>query len=314
MRYLIVLAFVFYSWFSFCQSTNKYPILAQELNEAFKDDLLRGIRWSKSFSIDSFRNLSFQGNEHIQFDARLRTVLDSTKEDLPVGSYFVSVYWDLYSDKIYSVAAKYVWEGSFPNYDFYQASPRYGYRNYIKTFKSDIISELGSVDSIKSLNWYNNQWYKEIEILVDEQGVATYLSSNPVVNILDSTKRINWTPAVYYGKSRNSIKSFRLSYEDVVDSNKSDLDWEFRVFVLDRKFKDDLVRFEEESRKIPYGKTVVSFVLNPLTDSFENPFIHKGDTDFGRELIHWIQNYDSSNLAFYWNNYPEAKRVYFYIK
>jgi len=314
MRYLVVVIFILFNCFVFAQSANKYPMLVQELNEAFKNDVLRGIKFDKNFSIDSFSNISFHGNGNSQFDSRLRTVLESTKDSITSGAYYVSIYWDLYSDMVYSIVVKQIREeGSFPNYDLINASPWYGYRNYIKTFKSDIISKSGSLDSLNLKKWYNNNWYKSVEVFIDKRGEVTYLS-NQFVNILDSTKRIKWYPALYYARPRNSIRSFRCSYEDVATIDDKEFEWLNDVFVLDNKFQFELVRFEEYPSKIPYGKTVISFVLNPLTDKFENPFLHRGDIELGKELISWIEQYDFSDLRFYWENYPSANRVYFYIK
>lgn len=104
--------------------------------------------------------------------------------------------------------------------------------------------------------------------------------------------------------------SFRPSYYDFKNIPRNDIQWKYEVFYLDKTFKDDVVRFEEEPKEMPQGKLVISLILSPLTDKFDNPFIHRGDIEEGKELIAWIGDYDFSNLRFYW--YPEAKRIYFY--
>ncbi|MGN0002547.1 MAG: hypothetical protein ACI35V_03855 [Sphingobacterium composti] len=311
MKGIYLAFFIFITSFLYGQNLDyKYPILADELNNALRNELVRGDRLRFSFSIDSLGNIKVFNFEDLNKKNELLDIIRSTNENLSVGFYKANVYWDLYSSQVYSVISEVEGEQGFPNYDLYYAEPAGGRINYIKSFKSDLERELGRLDSIDSYKWLVNDWTQGIDVLIDSKGNASYLSKNPLIELLDSTKMIKWNPALYYGRPRKSIMSFRPSYYDFKNIARSDIQWKYEVFYLDRQFKDDIVRFEEEPKEMPQGKLVISLILNPLTDKFENPFIHRGDIKEGEELIAWIGDYDFSNLRFYW--YPEAKRIYFY--
>lgn len=77
---------VFFISFLFGQNNNnKYPILVNELNKAFKDDLIRGVRWSFSFSIDSLGTIKFIDFKHLSKENKLLNLIRDSKEDLSVG-------------------------------------------------------------------------------------------------------------------------------------------------------------------------------------------------------------------------------------
>lgn len=297
---------------------SSYNSITEELNRTLTDTLLRGINYSLSFAKDSTGELNINPykNNLIEGNPLYLKVISALKNNncMDVGIYSLHVYWDLYSSKVYTSIGKdrTYQKGLFVNYDNYFASPKKGIFELQKIIISDIKRNYDEITH------KNLKWNRPIEIFVDEEGKATFLETNDLVNLLDSAKLITWNPGLYYARPRAGIYNIQLAKNILQAGKLKDIIHAHiqisRVYALNNRFNDNIVRFIQGINKLPHGKIVVSFVLNPSGIGFENPIIHEGNIDEAHSFITWIIANQPDKERFYWSEYPRAGRYYFYMQ
>lgn len=319
MRYICLILFIVTGYSALGQALVQYDQLAKELNAKLKEEFLRGYIYRTGFTKDTLISLSPPINKSMAslgFNQKIHSVLKSSKQEITYGFYGLNVYWDLYSDSAYTTINKprVRLENTFGEYLNIRPSANGGNPKLFNAIAGDILRNGNSGNALQKSH-LRPGWVERVELLIDKKGNANFISSFGITDLLDSTKMISWSPTIYYGKLRNFIVSFKLSNSIFNKTKWSDLEWDYEeVSFLDDKFQGQIVRFEENNSKLPEGKVLLSFVFNPMTNKLENPFIHRGDLQQGKDLIQWMEKYDYSEIPFYWDDFPEAKRIYFYIK
>lgn len=299
------------------QSHYKYQTFIGEAKAIFKEPTFRGYRFTQFIDIDSLDEVSISQSNSFRksvssLDENLLAAINRSRSDFESGSYFFDIYWDLYSEIVYPVISKIDRDKTiFDGYVNYYASPDRGFRNFTKMVTRGIRNNVEKTAET-SFKMNNRQ---PVEILIDTDGQAIFLGKNSFEVYLDSAKKIKWTPSLYYGKFIKSIVRFQLDVNHILDNKSESFDLEGgrEIFVLNQKFKNFYVRFEENIQQPPHGSCTVSYVLNPTAKKIENPIFHSGDLELGKELMLWLQTYDFGEIEFFVDKYNKAKRVYFYL-
>lgn len=313
MKFIVFFILLFSSKL-FAQTHNKFSTIESNLNSLLEENnVLRGYTYNGGFRVDSMGKIEWGHSsffKSIDVHEKLIKVLEDSKLILPVGSYRVNVYWDKYSSSVYSSIVAYEIEEGFPNYTLLSPEPRGGIGKLIKNIREDIIANL-TLDSLEKRR-YSNQLYSPIEIAVDKEGRGYFFKSHPLEAFIDSSIINRWSPALYYARLRNSVLAIQYTFHDLTTGKFDDIAIQYDKFYLDDLYQGNIIFFEEDPLEIPIGKSVVSFVLNAPQNKFENPLIHRGIIPDGLELVKWIQQYDFKDLDFFWSNFPESKRIFFY--
>lgn len=313
MKFIVFFILLFSSKL-FAQTHNKFSTIESNLNSLLEENnVLRGLTYFGGFHVDSNGNIQLGYNSYFKskdFDEKLIKVLEDNKLILPGGSYRVNVYWDKYSSSVYSSVLAYEIEEGFPNYTLLSPDPSGGLAKLIKNIRESIVTSL-TVDSLVK-NRYSYQLYSPIEIAVNKEGNGFFFKSHPLEAFIDSSIINRWSPALYYARLRNSVLAIQYTFHDLTTGKFDYIDVKCDKFYLDDLYQGNIIFFEEEPEEIPKGKSVVSFVLNASLNKFENPIVHRGIIPDGLELVKWIQQYDLKEIDFFWSNFPESKRIFFY--
>ncbi|MDH5826501.1 hypothetical protein [Sphingobacterium faecium] len=298
MKALTLFLIVFFSFCAFGQSQKQ---LTDELNMILKDELVRGKEYSIRFYKFGNGKINFITPNSTKDDALLPKIETVLKGDslLPSeNSYFLHIYWDLYSTKVYTSIGKLVSEG-FPNYSNYMASPYKGIGPFVKNIVTDL--------KRNNFDFQNySKYLHKLEVYVDKKGYHSFIGSEKILSYLDSTKLIRWRTAAYYGKPIKSIYSIILINPHPLSDSLKRIEFEKspEVFVWDELYENQQLRFQSGIKQIPEGKIIISFVLNTSVNSFENPIIHRGKQDEAKKLINFISKQHPLKNSFYWSEYP----------
>ncbi|MCS4223951.1 hypothetical protein [Sphingobacterium sp. BIGb0165] len=281
----------------------------QLLSNALQNDRIRGKYLQLIFEKDTNNNICFD-TINMQSKYILPKIASILKNDssFNIGKYDLKIYWDLYSSEVYTHIEKVkIYEG-FPNFDEYDARPVKGFKNFINQILSDF--KRNNFDLYRYTSYTN-----PIEIFVDKNGHHSFLGPQQIIAHLDSAKFIPWRAALFNGRPRNSIFSFRLtnSHPLVTDIEVPETDQISKVFVLDEMYKGEKVRFRSDTETIPTGRVVISFVLDLSIDRLVNPIIHRDNGNDAADFIDFIQTYIPSKYSLYTSFFPRPDRYYFYI-
>lgn len=281
----------------------------QLLSNVLKNDRIRGKYLQLKFEKDANNNIGFE-TITIQSKYILLKIAPILKNDtsFDMGKYDLKIYWDLYSNEVYTHIEKVkIYEG-FPNFTEYYARPVKGIKNFINQILSDF--KRNNFDLYRYTSYTN-----PIEIFVDKNGHHSFLGPQQIIAHLDSAKLIRWKPALFNGRPKNSIFSFRLanSHPLVTDIDLFETDEISKVFVLDEMYKGERVKFRSDTENIPAGRVVISFVLDLSIDRLVNPIIHRDNGNDAADFIDFIQTYIPSKYSLYTSSFPRPNRYYFYI-
>ena len=297
--------------FSFSANGQSSKPLTDELSKVLKDELVRGKQFSIHFSKVSNGGISILTPSIPTDDLLLNKIKTVLKKDSLLqskNSYFLHIYWDLYSTEVYSSIGKKVSVG-FTNYSNYMPSPYGG----IGLFVKNMVAELKRNNfDVQNYSKYQHQ----LEVYVDEKGNHSFTGSDKILSYLDSTKLTRWRIALYYGKPIKSIYEISLiNPQPLSDSLKRiESAQAAEVFVWEQLYENQFVRYQSGVQQIPQGELIISFVLNATLNSFENPIIHRGKLDEAKKLINFILMQHPFKNSFYWSEYPKSDRYYFYLK
>lgn len=283
--------------------------VTQLLSNALKDDRIRGKYLQLEFEKDANNNIDFD-TINMQSKYNLLKIATILKNDTSfnTGKYALKIYWDLYSSEVYTHIEKIkIYEG-FPNFDEYDARPVKGFKNFANQIVSDF--KRNNFDPYQYTSHTN-----PIEVFVDKNGHHSFLGPQQIIAHLDSAKLIHWRAALFNGRTKNSIFSFRLanSHPLVTDIEVPETDQISKVFVLDEMYKGEKVRFRSDTETIPSGRVAISFVLDLSIDRLVNPIIHRDDGNDTADFIDFIQTYVPSKYSLYTSFFPRPNRYYFYI-
>lgn len=281
----------------------------QLLSNALKNDHIRGKYLYLQFEKDTNNNIGFDtiNMQNKYIPPQIVPILENDSS-FNLGKYELKIYWDLYSTEVYTQIKKVkIYEG-FPNFTEYYARPVKGFKNFLNQITSDL--------KRNNFNPYHYTSYTNpIEVFVDKNGHHSFLGPQQITSHLDSVKLIRWKPAVFNGRQKNSIFSFRLanSHPLVADIDLFETDEISKVFVLDEMYKGYKVRFRSDTETIPTGRVVISFVLDLSIDRLVNPIIHRDNGSDTADFIDFIQTYIPSKYSLYSSSFPRPNRYYFYI-
>ncbi|UZJ64344.1 hypothetical protein OKW96_18505 [Sphingobacterium sp. KU25419] len=270
------LLLLFLIFFSFSANGQSSKPLTDQLNKVLKDELVRGKQFSIKFNKVSNGEINILPSSSPTDDLLLHKIENVLKKDSLLqskNSYFLHVYWDLYSTEVYTSIGKLVPEG-FPNYSNYMAGPYGGIGSFVKNIVADL--------KRNNFDFQNDSRYKhQLEIYVDEKGNHSFMGSDKILSYLDSTKLIRWRIALYYGRPIKSIYEISLiNGQPLSDSLKRIESTESpEVFVWDQLYENQFVRYQSAIQQVPQGELIISFALNASLNTFENPIIHRGNRD-----------------------------------
>lgn len=321
-------AFAIFSFLSVCstqtygQSDSLLASIAQQVNAQLSGSNNRGQRdviWL-SKEDDSVRMTS-HGHTYTSLEI-LKPIfnksIDSLLED---ERYWLWIYYDEYSDRVFTAFSKLAKEpeGSFPNYSNAPPEPNFGMGTLLDIIHKDMRRHRPLIDSL----WRHHNLLKPIEFVIDTTATVTLTGENPLLDKLDSVRRLKWEPAIYHAHPMNTLVGVRPSRSVIWSENE--LPWsayrhETEIYytnILPRKYKDSWVCFEKMemgTQKPSRGRLLVSFVFNPITQQLESPIVHRGSAEEIHSFIEWLKQQHWPTRMFYWKQYPEATRSFFYVE
>jgi len=292
------------------QSRHLMNQISLDLNRELEGGELRNSRYLFYFEKTEANTIHYSRENFPYPD--LTEILTRYADSIVTGRrYEVSIYYDLYSSKVYASMDTTIKFDGFPNFDNYLSYPKGGFR-FIENIYSELRRHQNEVDT---LTW--SDWNQPIYLFIDQRASHKVIKTNKLVKYLDSSLRIPWSQPMYHANAINVIAEIRLDKSFLDVDSGSLLVRRFHKpiqvsYVLPKQYGNKWVRFGQRQPAFSAG-IMVSFVFNPLTLKVENGVILEGDSEEATRLIDWIKELNLPENMFYWPAVPYATRIYFFI-
>ena len=290
------------------QSPQPMNEIAAAISQAFEGTNLRGRRFDYSISITDGK-LTIFPNYRDSIGTIIKKVLRAYTDHLvPSEKYRSTVYFDEHTAKAYATFFQPPnYKGLFPNFDNLLPEPSDGFKQWKQTIYRDLYQHRKALDTVLL-----SDWYKEVSWVIGPTGTATPVTNTPFHCYLNSTKLITWSPGVYVARPATIMVHIQLDRAAALSGtapSEAGNDIRF-TYVVPVQYKGKWVQWEKDGYKVS-GRTIVSFIFNPVTLRMESPLIHSGTIDEANALIAWLSKQPWKPTDVYWKATPYATRSYF---
>lgn len=296
MRILFLLI-LFLSFFALkAQPVADFESVYKELRKQFKNSIRRGGSYNAIFTLSS--------NDHIQYtdslmgrggDAEINSLISPAllrfkNHFIYAQEYSLSIWFDKFSDTIYpEIMLTNRGPSKLINAIWAVPMPVGGIEALRKQLDADIRRNIHAVDQkdIQSGKFI-------LKILVKKDRTVLFIQDSSTINLLDSVKLMKWKMGIINGVPRDglvtiNIYPWQLVAHRLAKGGLISIAMDSKI-ILPTPFMGEYVQFSYEEPRPTENKVLVSLVWNSLTNTFENPIIHKGTTLLGRSLIEFILN------------------------
>lgn len=314
MKTVLACIFVFYGYVVLGQTEKQLISLNQTWRAEFGGKYYYDFVGDYQFHLDSCDKVVLQDSTENDFLLAMKQFIKEHKDVfIKKYQYNLNVSGDTYFGKstLYATFSSLGPIPEHPRYDFISYGVSASFPGGIRYFLSLLRKEI--IQNYEKTKKESMDWCKPMELYIGKDGVANFLPSNNLSNLVGEFATKKWQPSIRHGRPHAVVLSILLNEDSLFSGNVESFAYaKSENFVI--KLVGKIIKISPSfDQRLPFAKTGVSLLYLP-GEGYQNAKMMFGDVHAAQELISLIKaaNPDPFKIFFEQENWG-AKRIYFFV-